>query len=76
MTGMVQWAITVDNFTDALVRSHLGKCRPEVTLDAFVERAIRREFDCLALEDAQRAAAPPSRSGDMWEIVIPLPKPR
>lgn len=75
MTDRVQWAITVDRVTDALVRSHVGESRPAMTLDAFVERAIRREFDSLALEELERRTAPPSRSNDMWEIVIPLPQP-
>lgn len=70
----VQWSVNVDKVTDALVRSHLSRCRPELTLDTFVERAIRHELDRLAVEERERAARRPATADGMWQIVIPRPR--
>lgn len=73
MSNTVQWRVAVDSVTDALVRSHLAKNNPWMSLDEFVDRAINHELDRVALQDHERAKARPACSDDMWEIVIPLP---
>jgi len=75
MTHDVQWTVNVDKVTDAVVRSHISRCRPELTLNAFVQSAVQRELDRLAIEEHERAASRPPRTEDMWEIVIPRPRP-
>lgn len=76
MEDTVRWQLKIDSITDALVRTHLANTNPPVTLGGFVEHAIAREFDRLALLEHERSTAPRPRSDDMWEIVIPLPLKR
>lgn len=73
MGDTVQWHVAVDSVTDALVRSHLSKKGPAASLSEFVERAVARELDRIALQDHERTKARPAPSDDMWEIIIPLP---
>ncbi|MDF2605157.1 hypothetical protein [Sphingomonas sp.] len=73
MSNTVQWRVTVDSVTDALVRSHLSKEGPAASLNELVERAVSRELDRIALEEHERANTRPVPSDDMWEIIIPLP---
>ncbi len=74
MAEDVQWSVNVDKVTDALVHSHLKGFRPEMTLDTFLEGAIRRELDRLALDERGRAERQPPAADGMWEIVIPRPR--
>ncbi len=73
MSNTVQYRVTVDSVTDALVRSHLSKEGPAASLSEFIDRAVHRELDRIALEEHELANARPTSSDDMWEIIIPLP---
>ena len=73
MTRDVQWNLTVDAVTDALIRSHLATT-PAVSMDMFVVRAVERELDRISLLEQQRPTVNPVPSDDMWEIVIPRPR--
>lgn len=73
MSNTVQWRVAVDPVTDALVRSRLSKEDTATSLSEFVERAVNRELDRIALQDHERTKARPAPSDDMWEIIIPLP---
>lgn len=74
MAQDVQWSVTADKVTDALVQSHLKGCRPEMTLDTFLKDAILRELDRLALDERGGAGSRPPAADGMWEIVIPRPR--
>lgn len=65
--------IQIDKVTDALVQAQLERCRPPVTFNSFVEGAIHRELDRLALVEREKGPPTVDRS-DMWEIIIPWPR--
>ncbi|WP_300114281.1 hypothetical protein [Sphingobium sp.] len=73
MSNTVQWHVAVDSVTNALVRSRLSKEDTAASLSEFVERAVNRELDRIALEDHERTKARPASSEDVWKIIIPLP---
>lgn len=76
MTQNVSWRVTVDEVTDALVRSHLARQAARHTLDDFIVSAVRRELDRVAILEQERAEARPIQDQGVWEIVIPLPPRR